>query len=379
MQLNHDLSAATEVSEGGAPGNAFCIRPGVGFGYRARSQRGSVLILVALSLVALVASVGLAVDSGVGYLAKAKLAAAVDGAALAAGKVVKTGMTESERKDNARAAATAFFNANYPNGTLGTTPTLESVDVGVATHVGGVPITVTASARGRVSFMRILGFDQQVVRASANVMSPSDPMDLALLVDHSGSIRGEYNIVKDANLYLLTLYAATFNRLSIIRFSTGATVMLPINKVAEGYDAREAELQVRSNTSDWGWTETRTALNTAVAELRSVTGKPHAQAILLFTDGEPTEWAGLNPPRRAAQQAADAARALGITVFTAGFGRGLNSSGQDFLRCLANAPDAPYSCRQPSQPVGAFCMATTQRQLMTCYNSLISQALKLTQ
>jgi Flp pilus assembly protein TadG len=50
---------------------------------KSQQQQGSVLILFAVTLVVLMGFVGLALDSGSGYLAQAKLSSAVDGAALA--------------------------------------------------------------------------------------------------------------------------------------------------------------------------------------------------------------------------------------------------------------------------------------------------------
>ena len=55
-------------------------------------QQGSVSILVAVSLIALLGIAGLAIDSGLGYMVKARLDSAVDGALVAApvfGKVME--------------------------------------------------------------------------------------------------------------------------------------------------------------------------------------------------------------------------------------------------------------------------------------------------
>ena len=67
------------------------------------------MVIVALALVVLVAIAGLAIDAGVAYGVKAKLSAAVDAAAIEAGRAVGTGASDSERISNATAAANKFF------------------------------------------------------------------------------------------------------------------------------------------------------------------------------------------------------------------------------------------------------------------------------
>ncbi|HTJ92915.1 MAG TPA: pilus assembly protein TadG-related protein, partial [Pararobbsia sp.] len=86
-----------------------------------QSQKGSVSIVVVLSLMALLGILGLAIDAGMGYMIRTRLDAAVDGAAIAAGQTVTRGNNESEQISNATQAARAFFAANYPAGFLGST------------------------------------------------------------------------------------------------------------------------------------------------------------------------------------------------------------------------------------------------------------------
>ena len=83
------------------------------------SQRGGVVILWALATVPIVIGVGAAVDLSRAYMARSRLAFALDAAGLAAGAA---GETESQM----RAIAEQFFFANYPPNLPGTpaTPTL---------------------------------------------------------------------------------------------------------------------------------------------------------------------------------------------------------------------------------------------------------------
>ena len=58
---------------------------------RLKNQRGFVLIYMAVITTALLLFTGLAVDSGRGYVVKAQLSKAVDGAALAAARALNSG------------------------------------------------------------------------------------------------------------------------------------------------------------------------------------------------------------------------------------------------------------------------------------------------
>ena len=74
-----------------------------------KHQKGSISIIVAVSLVALLGIVGLAIDSGLGYMIRARLDAATDGAVVAAGQAVTRGNNQTQQTTNATQAANAFF------------------------------------------------------------------------------------------------------------------------------------------------------------------------------------------------------------------------------------------------------------------------------
>src|SRR5262245_15975886 len=79
---------------------------------RIRSERGYVLIYMAAILTGLLLFSGLALDAGRGYVVKAQLSKAVDGAALAAAR--ESGGSAS------RDEAVRVFKANFPAGAFGT-------------------------------------------------------------------------------------------------------------------------------------------------------------------------------------------------------------------------------------------------------------------
>lgn len=335
------------------------------------AQHGSVLVTVALSLVVLIAAAGLALDSGSSYLVKAKLAAAVDGAALAAGAAVKHGASWSEQQANAEAAARTFFNANYPAGTLGTTPALERLEVELLR--GKITIRVSAVARGEIGLMRVLGFRERVVRASAETATAS--VDLALVVDQSSSITRDYPLVQAANADLLNKLSAMTDRLALIFFDSASRVALPFRPVDHGFDKPEALAHVSAPLYHPTNTNTPAALRDAIEQFRNgISSNPSPnQVIMLFTDGLPV-WLGAVNPRQQTFDEANNARDLGVTVLAVGFGPHLDA---EYLKCLSNAPDAEPSCRQARRPVGAYCLASDALSLQNCYDQLLSQALKL--
>lgn len=77
-----------------------------------RRRRGQALLPMALALTALLGMAGLAIDTTRAYMVRAMLSNAVDGAALAAARVPEQRQME--------AVAEAVFQANFPDGALGT-------------------------------------------------------------------------------------------------------------------------------------------------------------------------------------------------------------------------------------------------------------------
>ena len=130
-------------------------------------NKGQTIVLVAISLVIIFALAALAIDVGISYNIKTKLNAAVDGAALAAGRAVKQGTSDSERENNARNAAAEFFSANYPSGYMKST-----VSSGPTTNVvhntdGSWSISVSANAIPPLYFARAVGWNTMNVHALA--------------------------------------------------------------------------------------------------------------------------------------------------------------------------------------------------------------------
>jgi uncharacterized membrane protein len=79
-----------------------------------RGENGAALFVATSSLVFLIPMVGLAVDTGFLYSAKARLQMAVDGSSLAAARALNLGATLQSQQSSAAQNAVNWFWANFP-------------------------------------------------------------------------------------------------------------------------------------------------------------------------------------------------------------------------------------------------------------------------
>lgn len=142
----------------------------------AADERGAVAVMAALVLVPILGLVGLGVDAARAYLVEAKLSQALDAAALAGGRV----MFSDSRDDDVR----RYFHANLPDGYLGA----RLSDVAITADASGETLTVTASATLDTALMRLLGHPTLNVGARSVVSRASRGLELALVMDNTGSM-----------------------------------------------------------------------------------------------------------------------------------------------------------------------------------------------
>jgi Flp pilus assembly protein TadG len=88
--------------------------------------------------------------------------------------------------------------------------------------------------------------------------------------------------------------------------------------------------------------------------------------------------------RNLVEAMASKSRDEGIYVFTLGLGSSLKAGtgvdgekGEDVLKCMANAVDAPARCYNANKPVGVYCFAATQNDLTPCFSKLASAILRI--
>ncbi len=144
-------------------------------------RRGSVLVILTAALpFFLVPLVGLAIDATMLRIVQARLAAAVDGAALGAGRLLGTNVTPSDM-------ATEFVKANFQaNGAVGF---WGATNLKVTTsYTPGITktIVVNASADVPLLFLKVIGWSKGTVSAAATATRTDSR--IILVLDRSGSM-----------------------------------------------------------------------------------------------------------------------------------------------------------------------------------------------
>lgn len=161
-------------------------------------DRGNIAVMFALSLIPVIASVGFGVDITRAYAVKSRMAAALDAAALAVGSSTGTNAQLQQ-------IGTNFFKANFPNNTLDATPS-------VTFSVSGDIITGNASATIPTVIMNVVGINQLSVAASSTVMRKITGLELAMVLDNTGSMTSNNNIgaLRDAATNLLSILFGSY-------------------------------------------------------------------------------------------------------------------------------------------------------------------------
>lgn len=154
-------------------------------------------MITALAVIPVFAALGLAIDGARGYMLKSKLSHAIDAAGLAGGRAFDTELREDD--------ILMFFEANFPPGYMD------------AEVVGGAPsitfdevantVTIEASATIPTRLMNIAGVPEITVSARTVIQRQLPGMELVLVMDNTGSMRGGGKIgaMKDAATTLINI------------------------------------------------------------------------------------------------------------------------------------------------------------------------------
>ncbi|PRX36799.1 Flp pilus assembly protein TadG [Paraburkholderia sp. BL18I3N2] len=253
-----------------------------------RPQRGSVSIFVAVSLIALLGILGLAVDSGFGYMIKARLDAATDGAVIAAGEAVTRGNNQTEQTNNAQQAATAFFAANYPAGFLGSSATAGTPSI--VFNAGTVTIGMTAQASVPVTFSKVLGFN--VLNVSSSSQAIRKTLDMAFVIDTTGSLNtsGVPAAVRSNAVAFLNNFDVTNDRVALMHFAYGTVVDVPFKGNTRGFDRATMTADINKYSFN-GSTNSAEAIWNARNQLNTVITQPSSlRVIVFFSDGAPNSF-----------------------------------------------------------------------------------------
>ena len=189
----------------------------MGSGQSGKSERGQILIILALVLPILVLFSALAIDVGFAYVTKARLSKAVDAACL-------SGMRNlSQGQATAQALALNSFNANYP--TTGLDASAPVVSISFSTNASGSQfINVNATATIRTFFMQYLPqWKTLTVKESAQALRST--LVMSLVLDRSGSMvgNGGGTALINAGPSFVQNFSST-DYMSMISFASNATV-----------------------------------------------------------------------------------------------------------------------------------------------------------
>jgi Flp pilus assembly protein TadG len=245
---------------------------------RSRHQRGVALVYVTAAMVVLLLFTGLAVDLGRAYVVRSNLGTAVDAAALAAAKRIGEGQTA------ARAEANKIFNVNFPQNYLGVRPNAPTITFGVGSD-GSNQVNVSSNAIMNTTFSRVAGFN--TINVGVRSQATRRLVDLAFVIDHSGSIGSAWDEVQDASQQFVSYFDPTSDRLSLIIFSTN-TVVANSMTATRGFSAVNIADYIDDTDSEGG-TGTSEGLYQAWDQLRNVPSGTQSplRVIVLFTDGAP--------------------------------------------------------------------------------------------
>lgn len=141
---------------------------------------GAIAVIFVIMAPVLIGIAGMSLDYSQAYLVKQRLAQALDAAALA-GAASSTDEAEITQK------VLDFFEANYPESELGVTfvPTVQVV---------GDEVRVSGTARYDTLFLKVLGIDNIDVAADTTVVREVQGIEVALVLDNTGSMSTNDNI-----------------------------------------------------------------------------------------------------------------------------------------------------------------------------------------
>lgn len=145
-----------------------------------REKAGTIAVAFALMAPLLIGVAGMSLDYSQAYLVRSRLAQALDAAALAAAAYSSSEAEIQQRVQD-------FFDANYPEEKLGVTfdPVVQVV---------GDEVRVTGYATYHTMFLRVLGIKTIDVTASTTVVREIQGLEVALILDNTGSMSSNNNI-----------------------------------------------------------------------------------------------------------------------------------------------------------------------------------------
>jgi Flp pilus assembly protein TadG len=253
-----------------------------------RGQRGATLVLFTmLVLLVVVPLVGLAIDGAVVFWAKAKLSAAVDAAALAAGRSINMQQSTAANRQPVINVANQWFAANFPSGWMGTivqggAPTVVPTQTSYSTQ----QVNVSATATVPLYFMRVAGFAS--VNISAAAQSSRRNTYVVLVLDRSGSMGSSGTnacpTMQSDSINFVNMFTENFDTLALVTYSTSAG---PNTDFGPSQTFKSGMATAINSLHCTGGTNMGQALHMAYNSIKSNGLAAGLNVIVLFTDGQP--------------------------------------------------------------------------------------------
>jgi Flp pilus assembly protein TadG len=275
---------------------------------RTARQRGIATIITGLALLVLIPIVGLAIDGGFAFVIKSRLSAAMDSAALAAGRGLNLADTIANAQAQATTQATNFFNANFPPGYMNTdplaanrplTPTFSVGQDANGNPTGVLTISITGSVLAPTYFMRWLGFNNLTISGTGTATRKNLVMELVLDKSASmgtrntspGTIPASINSGSSScesmvySTIQFTKYFSPYDYMGEISFD--ATVDDDFTSSNTWWQSGTGVAQKIANIQCGSNTNTTAALYKAYQDIKAANQVLAQNVIVLFTDGVP--------------------------------------------------------------------------------------------
>jgi hypothetical protein len=221
----------------------------------------------------------------------------VDAAALAGARALSQGATPSAQASSAQAAATKFFNANFPAGYWATTniqfanPTVDSSSV-----PNYRTVTTSATLNAPLYFLRALGQNTTTIAASSQ--AGRRDVVLMLVLDRSSSMNLAFQgttacaILKTDAVQFLSYFAPGRDMVGLVVFGSSVFTYPPTASFTtpDGNGNTVASLIIAVTCG--GNTNTPEAMYQAYQQLISTNSTTRANVIVLMTDGRPNGFTG---------------------------------------------------------------------------------------
>ena len=264
---------------------------------RKKDRKGIAVILTTLSMLTIVPMVGLGIDVSTLYIVRAKMYEAADAGALAGARGLGQGPDIATQTSNAQAAATKFFNANFPDQFWGVSNiVLSNPAVDNLTVPNYRTVSVTASAQAPLYFLRILGQSSTTLTVSTTA-GRRDAL-VMLVLDRSSSMNYAFQgttacaILKTDAAQFLTNFAPGRDMVGLVVFGSTSYVSPPRANFnmpdAQGNTIASLINQINCT----GNTNTSEAMEHAYQQIVNVNSKTRTNVIVLMTDGRPNGFTG---------------------------------------------------------------------------------------